>query len=93
MFEVWAVRLLQPVTNVSWAAELLGLDWHSAWELKIKSVARGLERRQAEPIPTLGMDEKSFGLGQDYATVLTDPAASQVHNFVAGSSRAAAEGP
>ncbi len=44
-FEAWAVRLLQAVPNVSRAAVLLRLDWHSAWELKARAVARGLERR------------------------------------------------
>jgi hypothetical protein len=74
LFESWAVHLLQAAPNVSRAAELLRLDWHSAWELRARTVARGLERRQAKPIATLGLDEKSFGRGQDYATVLTDPA-------------------
>jgi transposase len=68
LFEAWAVRLLQGVPNVSRAAELLRLDWHSAWELKARAVARGLERLQDEPIATLGLDEKSFRRGQDYAT-------------------------
>lgn len=92
LFEAWAVRLLQAVPNVSRAAELLRLDWHSAWELKARAVARGLERRQVEPIATLGLDEKSFGRGQDYATVLTDPAGRRVLEVVAGRTQAAAEG-
>jgi hypothetical protein len=92
LFEAGAVRLLEVVPNVSRAAELLRLDWHSAWELKARAVARGLERRQVEPISTLGLDEKSFGRGQDYATVLTDPAGRRVLEVVAGRTQAAAEG-
>jgi transposase len=92
LFEAWAVRLLQAVPNVSRAADLLRLDWHSAWEMKARAVARGLERRQAEPIAALGLDEKSFGRGQDYATVLTDPAGRRVLEVVAGRTQEAAEG-
>lgn len=91
LFECWAVRLLQAVPNVSRAADLLRLDWHSAWEIKARAVERGLERRKAEPIAALGLDEKSFGRGQDYATVLTDPAGRRVLEVVAGRTQEAAE--
>ena len=37
-----------------------------------RAVARGLERRQLEAMKHLGMDEKSFGRGQSYITLLTD---------------------
>jgi len=91
LFEAWAVRLLQAVPNVSRAADLLRLDWHSVWEIKSRAVARGLERRQAEPMAALGLDEKSFGRGQDYATVLTDPAGQRVLEVVAGRTQEAGE--
>ena len=92
LFECWAVRVLQAVPNVSRAAELLRLDWHTAWEIKARAVDRGLARRAAEPIATLGLDEKSFGRGQDYATVLTDPAGKRVLEVAAGRTQEAAEG-
>jgi transposase len=91
LFEAWAVQLLQAVSNVSRAADLLRLDWHSAWEIKRRAVARGLERRKADPIATLGLDEKSFGRGQDYASVLTDPAGKRVLEVMAGRTQEAAE--
>jgi transposase len=91
LFEAWAVRLLQAVPNVSRAAELLRLDWHSAWEIKARAVERGLAQRQAAPIAALGLDEKSFGRGQDYATVLSDPAGKRVLEVVAGRTQEAAE--
>ena len=37
-----------------------------------RAVARGLDRRQLEGLRYLGMDEKSFGRGQSYITLLTD---------------------
>lgn len=72
LFEAWAVRLLEAVPNVSRAAALLRLDWHSAWEIKRRAVERGLARREDEPVPEIGVDEKSFGRGQDYVSILTD---------------------
>ena len=36
-----------------------------------RAVERGLDRRGATPIKHLGIDEKSFGKGHDYITVLT----------------------
>jgi transposase len=92
LFEAWAVRLFVAVPNVSRAADLLRLDWHSAWAIKARAVARGLERRTDEPIATLGLDEKSFGRGQDYATVLTDAAGRRVLEVVRERTQAAAEG-
>lgn len=72
LFEAWAVRLLQAVANTSRAAGLLRLDWHSAWAIKSRAVERGLQQRGAIATPVLGMDEKSFGRGHDYVSLLTD---------------------
>jgi len=91
LFEAWAVRLFVAVPNVSRAADLLRLDWHSAWAIKARAVERGLARRTSEPIAALGLDEKSFGRGQDYATVLTDAAGQRVLEVVAERTQAAAE--
>ena len=92
LFESWAVRLLQAVTNVSRGAELLRLDWHSALEIKRRAVERGLERRQVEPIAAVGLDEKSFGRGQDYVSVLTDLEKPRVLEVVPARTQEAAEG-
>jgi transposase len=92
LFEAWAVRLLEAVPNVSRAAGLLKLEWHSVWAIKQRAVERGLERRAAEPVPALGLDEKSFGRGQDYVSVLTDLAQRRVLEVAAGRTQEAAEG-
>ena len=91
LFEAWAVRLFEAVPNVSKAADLLNLDWHSAWAIKRRAVERGLERRTAEPIAALGLDEKSFGRGQDYAAVLTDLAQHRVLEVHAARTQESAE--
>lgn len=92
LFEAWAVRLLEAVPAVKRAAELLRLDWHSAMQIKRRAVERGLRRREAEPIPYLGLDEKSFGRGQDYSCVLTDLAGKRVLDLAPGRTQQAAEG-
>ena len=91
LFEAWAVRLLEAVPNVSRAAGLLRLDWHSAWEIKRRAVERGLARRTDEAVPQLGIDEKSFGRGQDYVSILTDLKQRRVLDVVPERTQAAAE--
>jgi transposase len=43
-----------------------------------RAVERGLEQREANPIPHVGIDEKSFGKGYDYITALIDIDGSRV---------------
>jgi transposase len=37
-----------------------------------RAVERGMQRRDVEPIARVGLDEKSFGKGQDYISLLSD---------------------
>jgi transposase len=57
---------------------LVKLDWHTVNEVMRRAVERGLERRREEPVPYVGLDEKSFLRGQNYASVLTDITGSRV---------------
>ena len=43
-----------------------------------RAVERGLAKRDLDGIRYVGIDEKSFGKGQDYVSVMTDPKASRV---------------
>lgn len=72
MFEAFSIRVLQAAANVKKAAELLGLSWNAAHRIMEAAVERGLERREDEPIANVGLDEKSFGKGQDYVSIMTD---------------------
>ena len=72
MFEAMAIKVLQACANVSSAATLLGLSWDSVHVIIERAVSRGLERRSLEGIHHVGMDEKSFGKGHDYVSVMTD---------------------
>jgi transposase len=72
MFECFALRVIEYSRSVSRGCELLRLDWSSAQRIMERAVARGLERRRLEGVRHLGIDEKSFGRGQDYISVLVD---------------------
>ena len=72
MFEAFAIKVLQSCANVSKAAKLLRLSWDSVHKIIERAVERGLDRRQLEGIKHVGMDEKSFGKGHDYVSVMTD---------------------
>jgi transposase len=58
--------------------EQLGLNWDEIHGIMERAVARGLERRQAEPLPQLGVDEKAFRKGHKYFTLVNDLERSRV---------------
>ena len=72
LFECWAIEVLAASRSISEGCDLLGLDWSSGQRIMKQAVARGLERRSLEGIERIGMDEKSFGRGQDYISVMND---------------------
>lgn len=78
MYEAFAILVLQSCDNITAAGKILKLSWHQMNEIRQRAVERGLERREAEPIDYLGIDEKSFGKGQDYGTLLIDIDRSRV---------------
>lgn len=72
LFERLAIDVLTHSATVSSACRLLGLSWDEAWGIQGRAVARGLKRKQAEPAPFLGVDEKAFRKGHKYVTVVSD---------------------
>jgi transposase len=58
--------------------EQLGLSWDEIHGIMERAVDRGLERRQAEPWPQLGVDEKAFRKGHKYFTLVNDLERSRV---------------
>ena len=91
LFEAFAVEVLQACRTVKAAAHLLGLSWDAVQAIMDRAVARGLERRESKPIKHLGIDEKGFGRGQDYITVLADLDGSRVLDVAPERTQAAAE--
>lgn len=72
LFEGFALEVLKGSANRSQTAKLLKISWDEMNHIMAKGVARGLSRRKADPIPYIGMDEKSFLSGHRYVSVMTD---------------------
>lgn len=49
-----------------------------------RAVKRGLQRREAKPIPPVGIDEKSYRKGHRYPTVVNDLTGSRVLHVAEG---------
>lgn len=77
-FEQYALEVVQACSSLQQAAKLLHMDWDAVHRLMHRAVARGLARRGAEPVEYLGIDEKSFGRGQSYGSVVSDLAGKRV---------------
>jgi len=71
LFERLAIEWLRAASQKAVAAQL-GLSWEEIHGIMERAVKRGLARRQAEPIPYLGVDEKSFRKWHKYFTVVND---------------------
>lgn len=78
LFEAFAIQVLQAASSVSRGAQLLKLSWSAAHGVMERAVDRGLERRDEEPIKYVGIDEKSFGRGQNYISLMVDIDRSRV---------------
>lgn len=71
LFERLAIDWLRATSRQA-AAKLLHLSWDQVQAIMERAVGRGLERRQAEPIPHIGVDEKSFRKRHRYFTLVND---------------------
>lgn len=72
LFERLSIDVLLGCQNQSKAKELLKLSWDEVHLIQEKAVQRGLRRRVGGGLKHLGVDEKGFLKGHQYATVLSD---------------------
>jgi transposase len=79
MFEAFALTVIEAARSFVQAMEILKVDWHTIQEIVRRAVERGLARRSTEAVKHVGMDEKSFGRGQDYVALMTDLGGRRVH--------------
>ncbi|MDI6891207.1 MAG: ISL3 family transposase [Thermodesulfovibrionales bacterium] len=72
LFERLAIDVLLGCQNQTKAMELLNLSWDEVHNIQDKAVQRGLSRRSDGELKYIGVDEKSFLKGHQYATVVSD---------------------
>jgi transposase len=72
LFERFAIDVLLVTQTVKGAMSLLGTKWDQTWNIVQRAVTRGQERKEAMPLPRIGIDEKAFAKGQSYLTLLYD---------------------
>jgi len=77
LFEALVIDWLQEA-SITAVAERLGLTWDQADGIMQRAVRRGLERRVPQLPTHLSVDEKAFGRGQDYVTIVNDQEAKTV---------------
>jgi transposase len=75
---------LKACGNVKEVAAMMNLDWDTVDRIMKAAVARGLERRKAEPVKHLGIDEKAFRRGHHYASLLNDLDSDRLWDMVEG---------
>jgi len=92
MFEAFAVDVLMAVRSKVQAESLTALSWDQVDRIMDRAVARGLDRRQIENLRYLGLDEKNFGKGHDYVSVLCDLDGKRVLDVIPERKKAAAVG-
>jgi transposase len=91
MFQAFAIRVLQASASIEQGRKLLGLSWRSAQDIMSMAVQRGLEVRDTDNIAYVGIDEKSFGKGHDYVSVLVDLEGRRVLEVAQGRTQEAAD--
>lgn len=91
LFEVFAIRVLQAAGSLEAARLLLRLSWTSVQAILERAVERGLIHRQLVDVQHIGLDEKSFGRGHDYVSVMTDIDGSRVLDVTQGRDETAAD--
>jgi transposase len=72
LFERFAIDVLLQCQTVQGACRLLSISWDQARAVMDRAVQRGQARKEAKPVPRIGVDEKAFRKGQDYMTVVCD---------------------
>lgn len=89
LFEAYAIDVLQAVRSKVQAEQLTALSWDQVDLIMDRAVERGMDRRKIERLKNCGIDEKSFGKGHNYASILHDLDGRRVLDVVHGRTKAA----
>ena len=71
LFEALAIEWLKQASKAAVAAQLK-LSWDEIHTIQQRAVERGLQRRAAEPVRYIGVDEKAYKTGHIYLTLVND---------------------
>lgn len=71
LFEALAIEWLKAASQTA-VGGLLRLSWDEVHGIMERAVERGLQRRKAEPVSRIGVDEKAFRKGHNYLTLVND---------------------
>ena len=72
LFERFAIDVLLATQTVTGAMSILRTNWDQTWNIVQRAVKRGKDRKEAKPLPRIGIDEKAFAKGHSYITLVYD---------------------
>lgn len=90
MFETLVIDWLKEA-SVSAVARMLRMSWDEVDGVMGRAVARGLERREQQPMRNIGIDETSYQKRHEYVTVVYDCDHKYVIDVLDGRRQAALE--
>lgn len=82
LFEHFAIDVIHAARSTVQAMSILRLSWDQVHRIQEHAVQRGIARRTGEPLIHAGIDEKSFGRGHSYVSLLTDIGRGKVLDVV-----------
>ncbi len=91
MFERFAIDVLLATQTVKGAMSILDTKWDQTWNIIVRAVRRGKQRKQVTTMPRIGIDEKAFKKGHSYITLLYDLDNSTVEAISEGNDADAAK--
>jgi transposase len=86
LFESKVITLLEISKNKTKTADYFDISFDIVHSIMQRAVERGLSKRRLNDVKVLGIDEKSFGNGHHYMTILSDPFEKRVLDIIAGRS-------
>jgi transposase len=72
LLERLIIDLIRQCSTVTGACRIARISWDEAWGVMERAVVRGRARKQARPMPYIGVDEKAFRKGHRYHTIVCD---------------------
>lgn len=91
LFERFAIDVIHASKSTVQAEDILHLSWDQVHRIQEAAVRRGITRRGCEPLIHAGLDEKNFGAGHSYVSLLTDIDRGRVLGVVKGRTTESAE--